>query len=220
MRYNNDSLDWPDIQLFLASYADNTDGGLFGKRDNGLTDEYYAAVYEPILYKDAFSILPLLMRPRSRGKIRLQSSDPNKYPLIYPNYFEDPHDLDVLIEGAKFGYALSQTRSMKRYNPRINELRIPNCKHLTFLSDDYWRCAAKHYSMTIYHPVGTCKMGPAGDSYNVVDAKLLVHGLLNLRVVDASIMPHVPTGNTNAPVIMIAEKAADMIKECWKNTNT
>nr|CAD7438272.1 unnamed protein product [Timema bartmani] len=219
MRYNNDSLDWPDIQLFLASYADNTDGGLFGKRDNGLTDEYYAAVYEPILYKDAFSILPLLMRPRSRGKIRLQSSDPNKYPLIYPNYFEDPHDLDVLIEGAKFGYALSQTRSMKRYNARINELRIPNCNHLVFLSDDYWRCAAKHYSMTIYHPVGTCKMGPAGDPYNVVDAKLLVHGLLNLRVVDASIMPHVPTGNTNAPVIMIAEKAADLIKECWKNTN-
>nr|CAD7392754.1 unnamed protein product [Timema cristinae] len=215
-KYNNDSLDWPDIQLFLASYADNTDGGLFGKRDNGLTDEYYAAVYEPILYKDAFSILPLLMRPRSRGKIRLQSSDPNKYPLIYPNYFEDPHDLDVLIEGAKFGYALSQTRSMKRYNARINELRIPNCKHLAFLSDDYWRCAAKHYSMTIYHPVGTCKMGPAGDSYNVVDAKLIVHGLLNLRVVDASIMPYVPTGNTNAPVIMIAEKAADMIKECWK----
>ncbi|CAG2056723.1 unnamed protein product [Timema podura] len=123
------------------------------------------------------------------------------------------------IEGAKFGYALSQTRSMKRYNARINELRIPNCKHLVFLSDDYWRCAAKHYSMTIYHPVGTCKMGPAGDPYNVVDAKLLVHGLLNLRVVDASIMPHVPTGNTNAPVIMIAEKAADLIKECWKNTN-
>ncbi|CAG2056722.1 unnamed protein product [Timema podura] len=108
-RYNNDSLDWPDIQLFLASYADNTDGGLFGKRDNGLTDEYYAAVYEPILYKDAFSILPLLMRPRSRGKIRLQSSDPNKYPLIYPNYFEDPHDLDVL-----YLYAEIETFVFKR----------------------------------------------------------------------------------------------------------
>lgn len=76
---------------------------------------------------------------------------------------------------------------------------------------------AKHYSQTIYHPVGTAKMGPATDPNAVVDARLRVYGVKNLRIVDASIMPIIPTGNTNAPTIMVAEKASDMIKEDHQN---
>lgn len=96
-RYANETEDWPDIQLFLASYADNTDGGLFGKKDNGLTDEYYAAMYEQILYKDSYSVLPLLLRPKSRGRIRLKNDNPYEHPLIYPNYFQHPEDIAVLV---------------------------------------------------------------------------------------------------------------------------
>lgn len=96
-RYANETEDWPDIQLFLASYADNTDGGVFGKRDNGLTDEYYAAMYEPILYRDSYSVMPLLLRPKSRGRIRLKNANPFEHPLIYPNYFQHPDDIEVLV---------------------------------------------------------------------------------------------------------------------------
>jgi choline dehydrogenase-like flavoprotein len=96
-RYANETHDWPDIQLLLASYADNTDGGLLGKRDNGLTDELYAAMYEPILYEDSYSVLPLLLRPKSRGRIRLKNANPYEHPLIYPNYFHHPEDIKALV---------------------------------------------------------------------------------------------------------------------------
>ncbi|XP_015597066.1 glucose dehydrogenase [FAD, quinone] [Cephus cinctus] len=215
-KYADATLDYPDVQLFLASSADNTDGGLFGKRDCGLKDEFFASVFEEILYKDTYSVMPLLMRPRSRGYIKLKNSDPKQHPVIVPNYFDDPRDLDVLIEGAKFIQNMSQTPTMKTLNARPNSNVIPECSMFRFLSDDYWRCYARYYTMTIYHPTSTCKMGPRSDPMAVVDPRLRVHGISGLRVIDASIMPCIVTGNTNAPTIMIAEKGADMIKEDWK----
>lgn len=171
-KYADKSEEWPDIQLFLSSAAENTDGGLFGKRITGLDDETYAAVYEKHLYKDAFNIIPLLLRPRSRGKIALKSILANDPPLIYPNYFSDPMDLKVLvsicfeillivlktflieqIEGAKIAYALTQTNAMKAINATLNSLKIPKCSKFDFLSDEYLMCQAKEYSFTIYHPV-------------------------------------------------------------------
>ena len=153
------------------------------------------------------------MRPKSRGKVLLKDSDPSSLPLIYPNYFDHPDDVKVLVEGAKIGYEMSQTGTMRLLNATLNENGPPECLELGFLSDEYWECQIRRYTMTIYHPVGTAKMGPQSDPMAVVDNRLRVYGIKNLRVVDASIMPTITTGNTNAPVIMIAEKASDMIKE-------
>lgn len=96
-KYQDPSVDWPDIQIFFASYTDTSDGGIFSKRGSGMSWEYYAKVYEPIIYKDAMMIIPLLMRPRSRGRILLNSKNPREHPTIFPNYFEDPHDLNILV---------------------------------------------------------------------------------------------------------------------------
>lgn len=96
-RYANESADYPDIQLFLSSTADNTDGGLFGKRDCNVKDNFYERLYENILYQDSYTIMPLLLRPRSRGYIKLRTKRINDQPIIVPNYFDDPHDLDVLV---------------------------------------------------------------------------------------------------------------------------
>lgn len=110
------------------------------------------------------------------------------------------------------GMKIAETRIMTMLNATLNPAPIPGCPTVDFQSDAYWKCVARHYTQTIYHPVGTCKMGPQTDYLAVVDPQLRVYGINNLRVIDASIMPTITTGNTNAPTIMIAEKGADMIK--------
>lgn len=112
---------------------------------------------------------------------------------------------------------LSRTHSMRQINARPNPNRLRGCLQHDTSSDEYWACFARYLTASIYHPSGTCKMGPISDRQAVVDDRLRVHGIAGLRVVDTSIMPTIVSGNTNAPVIMIAEKAADMIKEDWES---
>jgi len=144
------------------------------------------------------------MRPRSRGTVRLASADPMAKPLIDPNYWADPYDKEMSIRGLKMAREILNQKALK---PFVMEERLPGLDVNTDAQlADY---ACKH-AKTDHHPVGTCKMGH--DKMAVVSPQLKLHGLEGLRIADASVMPTITTGNTNAPTIMIAEKAADLIK--------
>nr|CAD7438271.1 unnamed protein product [Timema bartmani] len=214
-KYVNASEDFPDIEFHFISGSTNSDGGRQIRKAHGITESFYEKVYNPINNNDTWSVIPVLLRPRSRGIIKLRSKNPFDYPLIYPNYFFDPFDIATLIEGVKIGVAMSRTRAFQRFGSRMHDIPFPGCESVQAYTDAYWECMIRRYSVTIYHPVGTCKMGPSWDPDAVVDPELKVYGVGGLRVIDASIMPKLVSGNTNAPVIMVAEKGSDLIKEFW-----
>ena len=141
--------------------------------------------------------------PESRGSIHIKSSDPREYPAIRPNYLADPLDQETAIAGIRFARKMVSQSAMDEY--RGEEL-LPGA---SLESDDELLGYARETGSTIYHPVGTCKMGT--DDNAVVDSQLRVRGVEGLRVIDASVMPRLISGNTNAPTIMIAEKVSDII---------
>jgi len=143
------------------------------------------------------------VRPESRGTIRIKSADATVYPSIAPNYLSDPLDQEVAVAGLKWGRKIASQPALK---PWIEHELLPGVELAT---DDDLLGYARMAGSTIYHPVGTCQMGHGPMA--VVDPQLRVRGVEGLRVVDASVMPRLVSGNTNAPTIMIAEKAADMI---------
>ena len=151
----------------------------------------------------AFTASVCHLRPESRGHVRIVSKDPLVHPDISPNYLSSEHDRLVAARAIRITRNLVSQKALSPYNPE--EFR-PGTE---FQSDEELAVAAGNVGTTIFHPVGTAKMG--NDKMAVVDYKLQVHGIKGLRVIDASIMPTITSGNTNSPVIMIAEKAADMI---------
>ena len=155
--------------------------------------------------KDGFTFHVCQLRPESRGRVGLKSADPFDDPAIYANYLAAEEDRRALREGVKMMRKVAEQAALAPY--RSQEL-FPGPAVQTDEEIDTWIRGA---SETIYHPVGTCRMGPKGDPMAVVDAELKVQGLEGLRVIDASVMPTLVGGNTNAPTIMIAEKAADIL---------
>ncbi|RVE50266.1 hypothetical protein evm_005101 [Chilo suppressalis] len=214
-KYANSSDDWPDIEFMMTSCSVPSDGGTQVKKAHSLTDDFYEEVFREVTNKDVFGIFPMMLRPKSRGFIKLRSKNPLEYPIMVHNYLTHPDDVGVLREGVKAAVAVGETQAMKRFGARFHSKPLPNCKHLPLFTDDYWDCLIRQYTMTIYHISGTTKMGPSSDPMAVLDPQLRVYGIEGLRVIDASMMPTITNGNINAPVMMVAEKGADLIKETW-----
>ncbi|XP_046386909.1 glucose dehydrogenase [FAD, quinone]-like isoform X2 [Ischnura elegans] len=213
------------VQFVLFNQGDNDTLGVsisvFGFNDE-VASQYYSLLGEA----DMLIIAPSILHPKSRGRVLLTSTNPHDHPKINPNYFDDPDDVEALLGGILESLRILKTYSLKR-NARV-EPRVllkeclergkragrtdkdGNIDDIPVMTESYWRCAMKKLSSTDYHPVGTCRMGPS-PSNSVVDPKLRVHSVKGLRVIDASIMPTITSGNINGPVTVIAEKGASMI---------
>jgi choline dehydrogenase-like flavoprotein len=146
-----------------------------------------------------------LLRPYSRGTVGLNSRDPRDAPVIDPKFLSDERDLAVLLKGGQLQQSLMESAPFDAVRGKM--LYAIDVNDTAAMIEDI-----RNRADTQYHPVGTCKMGPDKDPMAVVDARLRLRGVGRLRVIDASVMPNVVSGNTNAPTIMIAEKAADMLK--------
>ena len=197
----------PDLQLHVASLSFATDfGATF--RHNLNTEELAFEHVQPHLGRATASIIPTLNRPKSRGSIKLRDSSPYSHPIIDPRYLTEEEDVTALISGLKFGRKVAESEPFSRIGAKIWDRKYdPYCGGLRNNEEEYWRCYVRTWSFTVYHPVATCSMG------KVTDERLRVVGLEGVRVVDASVMPIIPGGNTQAPTMMIAERAADWILE-------
>ena len=188
----------------------------FWKSERRMDQPDLQGVFSPASYKEGFVGLlddyPGMTcgvwqhRPESTGYVRARSADPFDDPVIQPNYLADPMDQQVLLAGMRLARRLLHTPELAPYFAG-DQLPGPDVR-----SDDELMDYARRYGSTAYHLIGTARMGPATDPTAVVDDQFRVHGMQGLRVADASIMPSMPSANTYATTMMIAEKAADMIR--------
>ncbi|XP_026754849.1 glucose dehydrogenase [FAD, quinone]-like [Galleria mellonella] len=207
-------LGWPDLELLFIAGGLNSDPML--PRNFGFDEQIFTDTYGPLQNAETFMVFPMLMRPKSKGRILLESRNPKVHPTIIPNYFEYKEDLQKIVEGIKVAINITRQPALRKLGTKLYDVPIEEClKYGPFGSDEYFECQAQMFTFTIYHQSGTCKMGDKNDPSAVVNERLKVHGIKNLRVIDASIMPEIVSSHTNAPVFMIAEKGSDMIKQDW-----
>lgn len=204
---------YPDLEILLIAGGISDFNAL--KDMGALRPDVPKLLYDATKHRGSISLPLFVLRPKSRGHIELKSFDPFVHPAIYANYFTHPYDLEASIRGIRVVHKLAKTEAFKKINATLVEFKVPHCRHIEYDTDAFWECHARQLSLTFFHYTGTCKMGPANDSEAVVDARLRVRGVTNLRVADGSIMPEIVSGHPNAAIFMIGEKAASMIIEDW-----
>ncbi|XP_052902529.1 glucose dehydrogenase [FAD, quinone]-like [Anopheles moucheti] len=208
----NASDPFPDLQVITIGLPKGGRYSAVLANNFELSETISASVQEVDRFTPALHVLLTALNPKSRGRVKLGSTKPRDHPIIEANYFENSDDLNVIVQGIRLQQRLFQTKTFKTAGATLHRIDIPGCRDQVYDTDEYWECYVRQLTITTYHPVGTAKMGPATDPDAVVDSRLRVRGVRGLRVVDASIMPLLVSGNTNAPTIMIGELASDFIK--------
>ncbi|XP_049840528.1 glucose dehydrogenase [FAD, quinone]-like [Schistocerca gregaria] len=189
-KYSNDT-SYPEVALYLSAVPETVDGGVYVKGLLGPSDEFYSAVYEP-------------------GTVRLRDADPSSPPRIFANYLAHPDDVRALVEASKFGGRLGATETMQKLGSHLKPHPLPACKHLQLVSDGFLECALRQHTTSLRPLGGTCETGRTP-----TPPQLRVRGVDGLRVAGSSTLPVLPTANTNAPTIVVAHKASDMIPDHW-----
>ncbi|RXG55514.1 Neither inactivation nor afterpotential protein G [Armadillidium vulgare] len=204
-----------NVSLTLFSMG-SVDKDLFAKVAN-IKREKFDFMFPGMENEDSkgFILLASCLHPKSRGFITFVSKDEME-PVIEPNYLQHPYDLECMKEAFWFAKNISETSTFKAMGA---ELRLPHYEECAqtkassnYLNEEYLNCIIRTFSITAYHPIGTARMGRADDPETVVDSKLRVHGIENLRIVDASVLPSQVSGFPNSVIIIVAEKASDLIK--------
>ncbi|CAG9863883.1 unnamed protein product [Phyllotreta striolata] len=207
-KYADPSGTHPDLQIFFAGYLAKC----------AKTGEA-KSLEEPEKpdFPKTLTLSPVTLHPKSKGYITLRSKDPMEPPIMVANYLTEPEDLAVLIDGVRVIQKLMNTTIMKqKYGAELLKEEPGDCakKHI-FDSDDFWGCAIRYYTGPENHQACSLKMGPSTDRLAVVDSKLMVHGIDGIRVMDASAMPELVSGNTHASIVMMAERGVQFIKDRW-----
>ena len=233
--YVNSSTEWPDIMLmtFPSSPAKEANGDVIEQR-LGIKKEIWSQFYAPYSGFPQFTIWPILLKPKSRGWVRLTSAAPLEQPEINPNYLSESNDILVLIEAIKESLRIANSRPMQSLFPIPFATLVPGCESYltnnqsfqskesfneTLFTDTYLQCMARSLTITTGDYVGTCRMGSDDENNKVVDSRLKVVGVQNLRVIDASIIPEIPSSNINGVTVMIAERGSHFIKFDYRFRN-
>ncbi|KAK9753153.1 GMC oxidoreductase [Popillia japonica] len=202
-----------DIELIFLSTHFSKDQEVFGGNVK-LSKEFYNKMYKKYEDKIAVGCLIVLMHPESYGRMELKSADPFEYPRLYHGYFTDAERLDMrtMIAGIREAIRVMLSPPFNKHGIKLMDEPMVGCEQHKYDSDEYWECALRHLTSTLFHQTTTCKMGPANDPEAVVDNRLRVYGVNNLRVADTSVIPIQITGHTNVPGFLVGEMAANIIK--------
>ncbi|XP_065297882.1 4-pyridoxate dehydrogenase-like isoform X1 [Dermacentor albipictus] len=206
----NKSLEFPDVEIVLQSLPSSALPLECYLSNMALRKDVYDQYFLPKRGRHGFALAPLVNRPKSRGYVKLRTTNPLDQPIIDPKYLTHPDDVATAVEGVKIALRLMKSDAMQSIKAKPWDIPLDACvSEGAIWSDPYVACLVRHMAHTTWHACCTCPMG--SDERAVLDPRLRVRGLKRLRVVDASVMPTIVTGNLNAPVMMIADKAAAMI---------
>ncbi|XP_055301848.1 glucose dehydrogenase [FAD, quinone]-like [Sitodiplosis mosellana] len=205
---------FPNIQLMYFWFTKNSPNLQAYIKTRQFSYEIAKKLTEANQNHDIGAVLVTLLHPKSKGYIHLRSTSIKDKPHIKPKYFSKKRDYDIMIKAIRDQISYVKSKSYSAKHAELISFKLADCEGIEFDTDAYWKCYIGYMSATLYHPVGTCKMsGLHSDHEAVVDDRLRVRGVHGLRIIDASIMPRITSGNTNAPSIMIGEKGVAMVIE-------
>lgn len=207
VRTNLDDLYARDLGFMLIPMGATLDAGVYFRRLFNINERTWKEYFQPLIATPTISLLPIVLHPKSRGSVSIRlNRDDDVETIIDPQYLTHQYDVDVLVAGLKLIQKIVKTPAFQALGASITPKLLPGCNQFRFTSDEYWQCYAKHLTLTAYHPVGTCRMGFNQSDSVVHPTTFQVHGVDQLYICDASIMPSLPSSNPQATVGMLARK--------------